>query len=125
MPAAIVLMILLVPVTALAETAAKEPSLFAASLKMLAALGVVVGLLLLFYAASRRGFGFLPQNKSEIIQIIETRPLGGRKFLCVVKVRDEEILLGMTHDRIEHLGRLEPAQKAFSDSLQAAREKQP
>ncbi|MBD1400439.1 flagellar biosynthetic protein FliO [Pelovirga terrestris] len=125
MPAVMVLMVLLVPVTALAETAAKEPSLFTASLKMLAALGVVVGLLLLFYAASRRGFGFLPQNKSEIIQIIETRPLGGRKFLCVVKVRDEEILLGMTHDRIENLGRLEPAKKTFSDSLHAAQEKQP
>ncbi|MBW6508752.1 MAG: flagellar biosynthetic protein FliO [Desulfuromonadales bacterium] len=125
MPAAIALMILLVPVTVLAETAAKEPSLFAAGLKMLAALGVVVGLLLLFYAASRRGFGFLPQNKSEIIQILETRPLGGRKFLCVVKVRDEEILLGMTHDRIEHLGRLGPVKKGFSDSLNAAQEKQP
>lgn len=125
MPAAIALLILLVPVTVFAETAAKEPSLLAASLKMLAALGVVVGLLLLFYAASRRGFGFLPQNKSEIIQILETRPLGGRKFLCVVKVRDEEILLGMTHDRIENLGRLGLVKKGFSDSLQAAQEKQP
>ena len=125
MPTAIMLMILLVPVTALAETAAKEPSLLAASLKMVAALGVVVGLLLLFYAGSRRGFGFLPQNKSEIIQIIETRPLGGRKFLCVVKIHDEEILLGMTSDRIENLGRLETAKKGFSDSLHAAQEKQP
>jgi len=125
MPAAIALIFLLVPVTALAESAAKEPSLLAASLKMLAALGVVIGLLLLFYAASRRGFGFLPQNKSEIIQILETRPLGGRKFLCVVKVRDEEILLGMTHDRIENLGRLGSAKKGFSDSLHAAQEKQP
>lgn len=125
MPAVMVLMILFVPVTAFAEAVAKEPSLLAASLKMLAALGVVIGLLLLFYAASRRGFGFLPQNKSEIIQILETRPLGGRKFLCVVKVRDEEILLGMTHDRIENLGRLGPAKKGFSDSLTAAQEKQP
>jgi flagellar protein FliO/FliZ len=125
MPAAIALMILLVPVAVFAETAAKEPSLLAASLKMLAALGVVIGLLLLFYAASRRGFGFLPQNKSEIIQILETRPLGGRKFLCVVKVRDEEILLGMTPDRIENLGRLGSAKKGFSNSLQAAQEKQP
>jgi flagellar protein FliO/FliZ len=125
MPAAIVLMILLTPVTVLGETVAKEPSLFTASLKMLAALGVVIGLLLLFYAASRRGFGFLPQNKSEIIQIIETRPLGGRKFLCVVKIRDEELLLGMTPDRIENLGRLAPAKKGFSDSLQTAQEKQP
>lgn len=124
MPAAMVLMILLVPVTALAETAAKEPSLLTASLKMLAALGLVVGLLLLFYAASRRGFGFLPQNKSEIIQILETRPLGGRKFLCVVKIRDEEILLGMTHDRIENLGRIGSAKKGFSDSLHTAQEKQ-
>ncbi len=125
MPAVMVLMVLLVPAAAFAEAAAKEPSLLAASLKMLAALGVVIGLLLLFYAASRRGFGFLPQNKSEIIQILETRPLGGRKFLCVVKVRDEEILLGMTHDRIENLGRLGPAKKGFSDSLNTAQEQQP
>ncbi len=121
----IVWVILLAPATVFAEITAKEPSLLAAGLKMLAALGVVVGLLLLFYAASRRGFGFLPQNKSEIIQILETRPLGGRKFLCVVKVRDEEILLGMTHDRIENLGRLGSSPKGFSDSLHAAQEKLP
>ena len=97
------LMFLLVPVAAFAETAASEPSLLMAALKMIAALGVIIGLLLLFYAASRRGFGFLPQKKSELIQILETRPLGGRKFLCVVKIRDEEILLGMSPDRIENL----------------------
>ncbi len=119
----ILLIILLQPLAVLAETAASEPSLLAAAFKMIAALGVIVGLLLLFYAASRRGFGFLPQKKSELIQILETRPLGGRKFLCIVKVRDEEILLGMSHDRIEHLGRLGPAPKGFSDSLQKAQER--
>lgn len=125
MRATVLLMLLLAPVAAVAETAASEPSLLAAALKMLAALGVIIGLLLLFYAASRRGFGFLPQNKSQVIQIVETRPLGGRKFLCLVKIRDEEILLGMTHDRIENLGRLTSPTKGFSDSLQKAQEKQP
>lgn len=120
---AIVLILLLQPVAVFAETAASEPSLLAAALKTMAALGVVIGLLLLFYAASRRGFGLLPHKKSELIEIVETRALGGRKFLCVVKIRDEEILLGMSHDRIENLGRLNPAKKGFSDSLQEAREK--
>ncbi len=125
MRATMLLIIILQPAAVFAETAAKEPSLLAAALKMMAALGVIIGLLLLLYAASRRGFGFLPQKKSELIQILETRPLGGRKFLCVVKIRDEEILLGMSHDRIENLGRLTPTAKGFSDSLQKAQEKQP
>lgn len=124
MRATLLLMFLLMPQAVFAEAAATEPSLLAAAFKMMAALGVIIGLLLLFYAASRRGFGFLPQKKSELIQILETRPLGGRKFLCVIKIRDEEILLGMSPDRIENLGRLNSTAKGFSDSLQKAQENQ-
>lgn len=120
-PATIILM-LLVPINAAAQSTS-EPSFLAAAVKMAAALAVICGLLLLFYAASRRGFGVLPKKKSDIIQIIETRPLGGRKFLCIVRVRGEEMLLGMTHDRIENLGRIAPASDSFDENLRHAQEK--
>jgi flagellar protein FliO/FliZ len=96
-----------------------EPSLLGSSLKMLAALGIVIGLLLLIYAASRKGFGFLPQKKTGLIQVLETRPLGGRKFLCVVKVRGQEMLLGLSNDRIECLSQL-PSGDNFAETLQQA-----
>ncbi len=100
-----------------------SPSLLGSSLKMAAGLAVVIGLLLLLYAASRRGFGVLPQKKNGLIQVLETRPLGGRKFLCVVKVRGEEMLLGLTNERIEYLAKVPPAEK-FATSLQQAEEEQ-
>lgn len=100
-----------------------SPSLLGASLKMAAGLAVVIGLLLLLYAASRKGFGVLPQKKNGLIQVLETRPLGGRKFLCVVKVRGEEMLLGLTNERIEYLAKV-PAAEDFETSLKQAEEEQ-
>lgn len=98
-----------------------EPSLLGSSLKMVAALAVIVGILLLIYAASRKGFNLMPQKKGGLIKILETRPLGGRKFLCVVKVRGEELLLGLSNDRIECLSKLSPGED-FAENLQQAEE---
>ncbi len=103
-----------------AETVA-APSFLGSSLKMAAALVFVIGLLLLLYAASRKGFGVLPQKKGGLIQVLETRPLGGRKFLCVVKVRGEELLLGLSNDRIECLTKLESGE-SFAETLQQVEE---
>ena len=100
-----------------AADAINEPSLLGSSLKMVAALAVVIGILLLLYAASRKGLSVLPQKKNGLIQVLETRPLGGRKFLCVVKVRGEEMLLGMSNDRIEYLSKVPSADK-FTETLQ-------
>lgn len=109
------------PACAAATTA--EPSLLGSSLKMAAALAVVIGILLLLYAASRKGFGVLPQKKNGLIQVLETRPLGGRKFLCVVKVRGEEMLLGLSNDRIEYLSKV-PSSDKFAETLQQVEEEQ-
>lgn len=116
------LIVIAQPVFAAESTS--EPSLLGSSLKMLAALGVVIGILLLIYAASRKGFGILPQKKSGLIQVLETRPLGGRKFLCVVKVRGREMLLGLSNDRIECLSQL-PSDDTFAETLQQVEEAQP
>ncbi len=111
-------LLLLAPVFSV-EAAEKlaEPSLLGSSLKMAAALVVIIGILLLFYAASKKGFPVLPQRKDGLIKVLETRPLGGRKFLCVVKVRDEELLLGLSNDRIECLTKLKPDTR-FSEQLE-------
>ena len=118
------LLLLLLAQPVLAAEPVSEPSLLGSSLKMVAALAVIVGILLLCYAASRKGFRVLPQRKGGLIKILETRPLGGRKFLCVVKVRGEELLLGLSNDRIECLAKLPPGEQ-FADSLQQAEEERP
>jgi flagellar protein FliO/FliZ len=101
---------------AAADTATSE-SLLMPALKMLGALGVVVGLLLLFYAASRKGFGILPRPKDGQIQMLETRALGGKKFLCLVRVRDRELLLGVSNERIDCLTELSAADSDFASTL--------
>lgn len=120
----VVVTLLLTATPVWAADAIAEPSLLGSALKMVAALAVIIGILLLFYAASKKGYAFLPQKKGGLIKVIETRPLGGRKFLCIVKVRDEELLLGLSNDRIECLSKLTPAADNFADSLQQAQGEQ-
>ena len=115
------ILLALTPALALAAEKPEDVSLLTPALKMLAGLAVIIGLLLLIYAASRKGFGFLPKQKEGSIKIIETKPLGGRKFLCLVSVRGEELLLGMSNDRIECLSKL-PPKTAFSETLQQLEE---
>jgi len=111
------IVLLLVPSLVLAADKPADVSLLTPALKMIAALAVIVGLLLLIYAASRKGFGFLPKPREGAIKILETKPLGGKKFLCLVSVRGEDLLLGMSNDRIECLSKLSP-RSDFSEALQ-------
>ncbi|MDW7645444.1 MAG: flagellar biosynthetic protein FliO [Desulfuromonadales bacterium] len=99
--------------------AADSGSLLASSLKMLAALGVVLGLVLLLYAASRKGFGFLPAAKGGAIKIVEMRHLAPRKAVCLVEVRGREFLLGVGNDRVELLTPLDrrEGQASFEEKL--------
>lgn len=92
-------------------------------LKMLGGLALVLGLFYLLYAASRRGFGFLPGARPSLIKIVEVRSLGARKGLCLVEVRGQELLLGFGPDRIDCLARLEPGSggTGFARQLDIAR----
>lgn len=115
--------LVLAPSLVLAAEDGKSASLLTPALKMLGALAVIIGLLLLVYAASRKGFGFLPKQREGAIKILETKPLGGKKFLCLVTVRGEEMLLGLSNDRIECLSKLTPGAD-FSATLQKQLEEQ-
>jgi len=111
------ILLVLLPQWLVAAEKIEEPSLLASSLKMLAALAVVIGILLLLYAASRKGFGILPKKRDGSIKILETRPLGGKKFLCLVSVRGQDMLLGISNERIENLAAL-PPRTEFAETLQ-------
>lgn len=113
--------LLLLPVAGWAAEQPADVDLLTPALKMFGALAVIVGLLLLIYAASRKGFGFLPKQQDGAIKVLETKPLGGKKFLCLVSVRGEELLLGMSNDRIECLSKL-PRRSEFSETLQQLEE---
>ena len=111
------IMLLLLPAMAQAADISDDASMLAPALKMIAGLAVIAGLLLLLYAASRKGFGFMPKPRDGAIKILETKALGGKKFLCLVSVRGEDLLLGLSNERIECLSKL-PPRSDFSTALQ-------
>ncbi len=110
--------LLLTPGLAQAAELADDAGLLYPALKIVAALAIIIGLLYFFYGASRKGFGFLPKQREGSIKVLETKALGGRKFLCLVTVRGEEMLLGISNERIECLGNLPSRSKAFDETLE-------
>ncbi len=86
--------------------AAEGEGLLLPTLKMLGALALVLGVLLLIYAGSRRGLRLLPRGGGQQIEVLETRSLGPKKALCLVRVRGEEYLLGLGADRVSLISRV-------------------
>ena len=82
------------------------PGLFSSLLKMLGGLALVLGILLVLYALSRKG-RLLGSGKKGEIQIREIRHLGGKKSVCLLRVRGKDMLLGLGQDKIEMLSHLE------------------
>lgn len=113
----ILLLVLLPAVAAAAPDSAVDP--LGSGLRLLGALGMILGLILLLYAGSRRGLRWLPKPRGGAIRIIETRPLGPKKSLCLIEVRGRELLLGIGAERVELLCQLgESAPLNFDQTLQ-------
>lgn len=111
------LLLLATAVPAWAEPVVGGGDLFIPWVKLIVALLLVLGLILLLYAASRKGFGLLPAARSGQIKVLEMRSLGAKKGVCLIRVRDEEFLLGLGGDRVELLARLEGAKTTFAETL--------
>jgi len=113
--------LLLSPLPALAA-ADEAPGLFASWLKLLGGLAVVLGLLYLFYALSRKGMSFLPGVRPGAIKIVEVRSLGPKRGVCLVEVRGQELLLGFGAEQVNFLANLGPArpEESFASKLEAA-----
>ncbi|MEJ2199956.1 MAG: flagellar biosynthetic protein FliO [Desulfuromonadaceae bacterium] len=112
----------LLPLPALA--ADDTPGLLAAWTKMIIALLVVLGIILLLYALSRKGFGLFPAAKTGTIKILEMRSLGPKKGLCLIRVREEEFLLGLGNDRVELIAQITRPQTSFDETLQTRYEEE-
>jgi flagellar protein FliO/FliZ len=94
--------------------------LLPAALKMMTALVVVLGIILLLYALSRKKPGLFSPAKAGVIKVLETRYLGPKRALCLVEVRGEEFLLGMGQDRVELISRIDRKNApSFEETLQS------
>ena len=109
--ALITALLALLPATALAAEAlpgSEAPDLLTAGLKMVAALAVLIGgLLLALYlirrlAAARSGF----LGGHELIRIIATRALAPKKYIALVEVGGSVLTLGVTNEQIACLDKV-------------------
>ncbi len=80
------------------------PELLPAVLKMLTALAVVVGGVVLMFYFSRRISGFQSGRTQErLIRVLATGPIGLKKNISLVEVPGEILVVGVTGERINLL----------------------
>ncbi|MBU1567392.1 MAG: flagellar biosynthetic protein FliO [Proteobacteria bacterium] len=66
----------------------------------------VLGIILILFSLLRKRFSLLANTSEKNIKILEIKPLMGRKALCLITVKGNEYLLGISGDRINHLATL-------------------
>ncbi len=75
-------------------------------IRMLGGMLVVIALMVAVLYLSKRVLPKLSKNAGKEIKIVETTMLGPRKYLHVIKVANQRLLLGSTNDRINMLAHL-------------------
>ncbi len=118
------LIFLLWPATTFAEDWSSS-EILPAGIKLIAALIIVLGILLILYYISRKGFGFLPVQKNGAIKTLEVRHLMPKRSLFLVEVRGKELLLGVGADRIELISHIDWSDKtSFEETLSSTIEEE-
>lgn len=74
--------------------------------KVIWGLLVVLGIILALYGLLRKRFSLLANTPEKNIKILEIKPLMGKKALCLITVKGNEYLLGISGDQIIHLATL-------------------
>jgi len=92
---------------AAAESAGVTDSLTGAYLRFVAALVLVIGVMLVLYALVKKRFSLLHNRADSPIRVVETRPLAPRASLCLVEVRGQEFLLGLSQSGVNLLAAFE------------------
>ncbi|EKD38147.1 MAG: hypothetical protein ACD_75C00845G0001, partial [uncultured bacterium] len=110
---------LLWPACASAETG--QFGAMDSSLRMIWGLLVVLGIILLLYALLKKRFSLLTHSPQQQIRIIEIKPLMGKKALCLVEVRGQEFLLGISGDRVDPIACLsKKSASSFAETLKGS-----
>ncbi len=81
---------------------------------------IVLGIILILYGLLRKRFSLLSSSTDSDIKVLEIKPLMGKKALCLIQVRGQDFLLGISGDNISHLATLSKKhEKSFSAVLNA------
>ncbi len=100
------LLLSMIPSYAFAVEAA-ETQLLPMGLKVMAALVVVLGLVLLIYAGLKKSGRWIRSGKDSAIQLIEVRYLAPKKALYLIEVNGSKLLLSGTAGRLEAVAQWE------------------
>jgi len=84
------------------------PDLIATALKMIAALGVVLGgLFVVYYFTRRMTRTDVHAGKEKLIRVLANKFIGVKKNICMIEVPGSILILGVTNDRITLLSEIE------------------
>lgn len=79
---------------------------------------IVLGIMLLLYALLKNRLSVFHSKSSQSIKVLEIKPIMPKKSLCLVEVKGEEYLLGISADRISHIATLpKDKNKSFATTL--------
>lgn len=88
------------------------------SFRVIWGLLIVLGIILILYGLLRKRFSLLSSSTDKEIQIREIKPLMGKKALCLVEVRGQEFLIGISDSTISTLANLTAKkEQSFADAL--------
>ena len=109
-------------ISATAKAAETVPSdATSAYFRLLWGLLVVLGILLVLYAAVKKRFSLFTGNAQNVIKVIEIKPIQPKKSLCLIEVRGRQYLLGFGGDQITLLADLDKqANTSFDEILKAS-----
>jgi flagellar biogenesis protein FliO len=84
------------------------PDMMATAFKMFAALGIVLGVLfIIFYFARRFSKINNSETKEKLIRVLANKFIGVKKNICAVEVPGALLILGVTHNQITLLTKIE------------------
>lgn len=95
-------------------------------LRMIGSLLVVLGLIYLAYALVPRWNKFvnkLALKSGKKIQVIECTAIAPKRNLCLVKIGEETMLLGVTAQSINYLASIDANADSFQDTISRTQDK--
>lgn len=80
---------------------------------------IVLGVILILYGVLRKRLSLFHNSNSQAIKVLEIKPLMARKSLCLVEVKGEEYLLGISNDQITHIATISSSnpRSSFAETL--------
>ena len=93
-----------------------SPTIFSTALQMLAALGIVLGgLLVVFYFMKRAFRGNVNGSKERLVKVISSQYIGIKKTISLVEVPGSVLVVGISNDHISLLTKIDD--KGILDAL--------